>query len=159
MAPLPNRPPLTWRFVFQEPEPQVQQILPGPNVWLEGTYRNAFTLLYGYHPDIISGLARDLKLGDKPIGEERLYELLANLKVVKPIDKLSLGAMPTQDAIELAYFMATTQIEMERFQPGDKACGGPIDVMVLKTAPAREILWLPGKQVHHPGTRYTGEKR
>jgi len=72
------------------------------------------------------------------------------VKVLRPIDKLSLGSMPIQDAIDLAVFMATTQVQMDRFLPGTPACGGPIDVMVLRTAPYAEILSFPGKVLHHP---------
>ena len=74
-------------------------------------------------------------------------------KILRPIEKINTSVMPVQDAIELAYFLASAQVQMDRFLPGDKACGGPIDVMVLKTAPSNEILWHPGKQVHHPALR------
>ena len=80
----------------------------------------------------------------------QLADAWQNIKVLKSIDKLSLGSMPIQDAIDLAVFIATTQVQMERFLPGEPLCGGPIDVMVLSTAPTREILSFPGKELHHP---------
>ena len=75
---------------------------------------------------------------------------MENLKVLRPVDKLSLWSMPIQDAVELAVFLAKVQVEMDRFLPGTPACGGPIDVMVLRMVPNRDILIFPGKTLHHP---------
>ncbi|MGN6109652.1 MAG: hypothetical protein ACTHU0_31380 [Kofleriaceae bacterium] len=78
---------------------------------------------------------------------------MADLKLLRPIDKLNLWTMPLQDAIDLAVFLAHTQIEMDRFLPGLPACGGPIDVLVLRVVPDPEILSYPGKLLHHPHQR------
>lgn len=72
------------------------------------------------------------------------------MKVLRPIDKLNLWAMPVQDAIDMAVFLATVQVEMDRFLPGTPACGGPIDVVVLQMAPRAGIVTYPGKRPHHP---------
>jgi len=70
--------------------------------------------------------------------------------VLRPLDKLSLWSIPIQDAIDLAVFLAKVQVEMDRFLPGQPACGGPIDVMILRTVPDRVILSFPGKTLRHP---------
>lgn len=82
-----------------------------------------------------------------------MRQAVLHLPVLRPITKLNLWAIPIQDAIDLAVFLATVQEEMERFLPGSPVCGGPIDVMVLKMAPAPEIVSFPGKRLHHPGIR------
>lgn len=87
------------------------------------------------------------------IDNDRFNEALRNLKVLRPVDKLSLWSMPLQDAIDLAVFLATVQEEMDRFLPGTPACGGPIDVMVLKLVPEHAIVTFPGKTLHHPMNR------
>ena len=84
------------------------------------------------------------------MGPEALYGVIQSRKVLSPIDKLAVSVMPPQDAVDLAVFLATVQIQMERFLPGEPYCGGPIDVMVLQTAPAAKIIWLPGKLLRHP---------
>ena len=89
-------------------------------------------------------------VGGQPIGEEAINDVLTNASILKPRDQLSIAVMPVQDAMDLAVFLASVQIQMERFLPGDSLCGGPIDVMVLKTAPVQEILWFPGKDLKHP---------
>jgi hypothetical protein len=148
LAPTTTRSPQMWRIDLLKEEPSVSLIrIP---VYLEGTYDSAMSLLYGYHGDVMDALAKELKIGEQTIGEEAIYDLLRSNKVLSPIDKLAVGVMPVQDAVELACFLATVQIQMERFLPGDPYCGGPLDVMVLKTAPSAEIVWLPGKLLHHP---------
>src|SRR5262249_46463976 len=139
-----------WHLLFGEEEPTVAEIK--TSVYLEGSYDGAYSLLYGYRSDVMDALARDLRVDDKPVGEEAVYKSLAGAKVLRPIDKINTRVMPVQDAIDLAVFLATTQVQMERFLPGEALCGGPIDVMVLKSAPRQEILWLPGKEVRHPIT-------
>lgn len=65
--------------------------------------------------------------------------------------------MPIQDAMDLAYFLADVQIEMDRFLPGAPVCGGPIDLMVLQGLPYRDIKAFPGKSLEHPKrTRFKG---
>jgi hypothetical protein len=66
------------------------------------------------------------------ITKEARLEAFSKMKVFRPIDKLNLWAMPVQDAIDMAVFLATVQVEMDRFLPGTPACGGPIDVMGLR---------------------------
>lgn len=142
--------PMAWRILLHGEKPEVLQILQTPLLWLEGSYVNAWSLLYGFHPEVISAIGRELKVAGQAIGEDVIYQALQQLTALRPVDQLSLGVMPIQDAIELAVFLATTQVQMERFLPGNPRCGGPIDVVVLKTAPNKDILWFPGKQLRHP---------
>ncbi len=148
VAPGYTKEPLTWHLLFRGEEAEVTLIQ--TRVYLEGSYDGAFSLLYGHRSDVMDDLARALKVGDQQVGEEAIYQALQSSKVIRPIDKLALRVMPVQDAVDLAVFLATTQVQMERFLPGEPYCGGPIDVMVLKSSPKREILWLPGKKLHHP---------
>lgn len=90
------------------------------------------------------------------VGElnHRLYFAGSYRQVLSlPLDQIDPQVMPIQDAMDLAYFLATTEIEMERFLPGEAACGGPVDVMVLRCSPTPEILWHPGKSLRHPADR------
>jgi hypothetical protein len=150
LAPFDRSAPRVWHFLFGDEEPTVTEIK--TPIYLEGSYDGAYSLLYGYRGDVMNALAQDLKVGDSPIGEEAVYKSLAGPKVLRPIDKIATPVMPLQDAIDLAVFLATAQVQMERFLPGEALCGGPIDVMVWKSAPRPEILWLPGKEVRHPVT-------
>jgi hypothetical protein len=72
---------------------------------------------------------------------------------------VNLETMPLQDAIDFAVFLADVQIEMDRFLPGSPACGGPIDVRVLRMVPTPEIIAFPGKALHHPRNRGTVSRR
>lgn len=148
VAPAYTNSPSAWRVLFKGEEPAIVKVT--APVYLQGSYDGAFSLLYGYRSDVIEELGRELKVGDHVVGEEAIYTALRSTKVLRPIDKLSVSAMPIQDAVDLAVFLATAQVEMERFLPGEPACGGPIDVMVLKTSPKQEIVWLPGKLLRHP---------
>ncbi len=58
--------------------------------------------------------------------------------------------MPTQDAMDLAVFLCNVQVQMDRILPGEAACGGPIDLMVLQLAPEPAIVPFYGKVLHHP---------
>jgi len=137
--------PRIWRIDLEGPGSQQSELLNDPGIYLEGSYNETFGLLYGYEPTVLSGLTDQLG-----IEKDVFRQALQNLNVLRPIDKLSLWSMPLQDAIELAVFLATVQIQMDRFLPGTPACGGPIDVMVLQTVPTRAIISLPGKKLHHP---------
>jgi hypothetical protein len=143
--------PMVWRLVFTTEHATIERILQTPNIYLEGSSAEAFSLLYGHSIDVANALGAALIVNGQAVGEDAIYQALRQIKILKPIDKLSLDFMPIQDAIDLATFIANTQVQMERFLPGEPFCGGPIDIMVLKTALAREILWLPGKTIHHPG--------
>lgn len=79
-----------------------------------------------------------------------MTEAIENSRELRPTEKLSLWSMPVQDAIDMAVFLATVQVHMDRFLPGTPACGGPIDAMVLQMAPEPGILTYPGKVLHHP---------
>jgi len=144
--------PIVWRIAYRGLNFTVEKV--ENRVFLEGSYRNAFTLLYGYDFSLVQALGQELKVGDQAIGAQALDEAIGKLKVLKPIEQLNVNVMPLQDAMDLAFFLATTQVQMERFLPGEALCGGPIDFMVLKTAPVPEILWHPGKTLHHPGGRW-----
>lgn len=124
------------------------EILQQPGIWLEGSYDEVFSLLYGFHPAVSTRISRSLGLD-----ASALRDALTDPGTLRPIDQLNLWTMPLQDAIDLAVFLASVQIEMDRFLPGSPACGGPIDVMVLRMVPAPEILSLPGKTLHHPQIR------
>src|SRR5262249_25721640 len=131
LAPINSRAPRIWHLIFSGEQPSVDEIK--ASVYLEGSYGAAYSLLYGYSGEVMSALGRELKVDDKPVGEDAVFATLKGAKVLRPIDKLHAGVMPIQDAIDLAVFLATTQVQMERFLPGEPVCGGPIDVMVLKT--------------------------
>jgi len=137
--------PRIWRIDLEGSGAQHSEILTDPGIYLEGSYNETFGLLYGYEWSVLASLMKELG-----IENDKLSQALQNLKVPRPIEKLSLWSMPLQDAIELAIFLATVQIQMDRFLPGTPACGGPIDVMVLQTVPTRAILSFPGKKLHHP---------
>ena len=137
--------PRVWRVDLDGPDAQTSEILPEPGIWLDGSYDEVFGLLYGYEPSVLAGIGQQIGVDVK-----RFQEAAAALRVLRPIDKLNLWAMPVQDAIDLAVFLATVQVQMDRFLPGTPACGGPIDVMVLQTAPEPSIVPYPGKVVHHP---------
>jgi len=134
-----------WRVELEGEGSKVSEILAEPGIKLEGAYDEVFCLLYGIHFDVLNGLC--LELG---IAKEDMWKAMRSLKVLRPYDKLNLWAMPVQDAIDMAVFLAMVQVEMDRFLPGTPACGGPIDVMVLQMAPQPGIVSYPGKTVHHP---------
>ena len=145
-APLPKvNLPRVWKADLEGETPTVSRILAEPGIKLEGTYAEVFSLLYGYHFDVLGGFCTELN-----ITKEARLEAFSKMKVLRPIDKLNLWAMPVQDAIDMAVFLATVQVEMDRFLPGTPACGGPIDVMVLQMAPRAGIVTYPGKRPHHP---------
>src|SRR5262245_17473979 len=95
--------PRVWHLLFGEEEPTVAEIK--TSVYLEGSYDGAYSLLYGYRSDVMDALARDLRVDDKPVGEEAVYKSLAGAKVLRPIDKINTRVMPVQDAIDLAVFL------------------------------------------------------
>jgi hypothetical protein len=150
-APAYSKEPIIWHLAFLADKVQVNRIR--NRVYLDGSYDGAYALLYGYRSDVIDDLAGALKIGEQAVGADAVYDALNGTKVIRPIDKLSLPVMPLQDAVDLAVFLATTQVQIERFLPGEPYCGGPIDVMILKSAPKREIIWLPGKTLRHPVVR------
>lgn len=135
-----------WRAELMGADATVSEVLKEPYIRLEGSYGSAFSLLYGYEPEVLDGLRMELKLTP-----EQMAAAMGGLKVLRPVEKLNLWAMPAQDAIELAVFLAHLQIQMERFLPGNPLCGGPVDVMLLQTAPDPGIVAFPGKVLHHPG--------
>jgi len=137
--------PRIWEVDLRGAGSKISEILQDPGIRLEGSYNEAFGLLYGYEWTVLMGLMKELG-----IDKDKFGEAMRNLKVLRPVDKLSLSSMPLQDAIDLAVFLATVQVQMDRFLPGTPACGGPIDVMVLRTVPERAILCFPGKKLHHP---------
>ncbi len=142
-----QRRPRVWRVDLAGADFSVDEILTGPLVQLEGAYDDVFSLLYGFRPELIDGIFGKLGL-DPGKGPETVGEI--RNKLPAPVDKLNLAAMPTQDAMDLAYFLASVQVQMDRFLPGTPACGGPIDVLVLQMAPEPGIVNYPGKKVHHP---------
>lgn len=134
-----------WRLELEGDSVECQEILGDPGIRLEGSYREVFSLLYGYDNELMVSLRKGLR--SKP---ERFGKAMRNLKVLKPIEKINLTVMPVQDAINLAVFLCEVQVQMDRFLPGEAACGGPIDVLVLQTAPVPGIIAYPGKATKHP---------
>lgn len=126
---------------------QVSEILVHPGIHLEGSYRDVFSLLYGIDASKASEVTRELG-----IDESKFIETWTGSKLLSPINRLNLWAMPTQDAMDLAQFLAGVQVQMDRFLPGEAACGGPIDLMVLELFPRRSIREFLGKTLHHPGS-------
>ncbi len=137
--------PRVWRIRLDEPDSKVSEILTEPGIRLEGSYDEVYGLLFGYEPTVLKGICDELG-----VSPERLADAITNLKVLRPFDKLNLWAIPIQDAIDMAVFLANVQVQMDRFLPGTPACGGPIDVMVLQMAPQPGILAYFGKTLHHP---------
>jgi hypothetical protein len=137
--------PRVWRVRLEGAASEISEILTEPGIRLEGAYDEVFGLLYGYEFNVLRGICEQLG-----VGPEGLADAIKTLKVLRPIDKLNLWAMPVQDAIDMAVFLANVQVEMDRFLPGTPACGGPIDVMVLTMAPVPGILSHPGKVLRHP---------
>lgn len=137
--------PRVWRVNLNGENSETSEILKQPEIRLEGSYNEVFSLLYGFEPEVLTGVA-----DEAGVEKDLIWGALGKLKVLRPIDKLSLQSMPIQDAADLAVFLATVQVEMDRFLPGNPACGGPIDVMVLQMAPKPRILSYPGKVLHHP---------
>lgn len=113
----------------------MSEVLIEPGIRLEGSYAEVFTLLYAFNPEIMDEIRQQLGVDDA-----RFKEAQQARRVLTPIEKLSLWGMPIQDAVDLAVFLASVQVEMDRFLPGTPACGGPIDVMVLQMAPEPGIV-------------------
>ncbi len=140
--------PRLWAVDLSGERYQHREVLRQPGIWLDGTHDEVFSLLYGFHP------VTAVEISNSPgIDADALRDALVDPKILRPIDQLNLKSMPLQDAIDFAVFLVDVQIEMDRFMPGSPACGGPIDVMVLRMVPTPEILTLPGKALHHPRNR------
>lgn len=144
--------PRVWRIVLEGKGASIEEILSQPAIRLEGSYAEAYSLLYGFHPDVLGRIAGQLGFAPPQV----LQAAFQPQGWLRPIDKLSFWAMPLQDAIDMAVFIATVQVEMDRFLPGTPACGGPIDVMVLRTAPEPGIVAYLGKEIHHPRASAVG---
>jgi hypothetical protein len=140
--------PRVWRIKLDGPGFEVEEILKEPGIRLEGSYDEIFALLYGFDWSVMKGILSTLGLQ-----EAQFVEALKAVRVLRPIDKINFWAMPTQEAMDLAVFLAVAQCEMDRFLPGTPACGQPIDVMVLQTTPHAAIHAYPGKVLHHPAKR------
>lgn len=126
--------------------PRVNEILQLSGVYFAGSYKEVFTLLYGYNSETTQEIAAALE-----IPEVSINAALQD-KFFPPIRKLNVLVMPLQDAIELANFLAKVQIQMERFLPGAARCGGPIDIAIVRGLPKHEVIWYPGKEIRHPGS-------
>jgi hypothetical protein len=106
------------------------------------------SLLYGINWNLYEDIKKQCG-----IDNEKGFETLRKSKVLMPKDKPNFYTMPTQDAIDLAVFLADVQVQMDRFLPGTAVCGGPIDVILLQMTPAPSITAYFGKAVHHPRSR------
>ncbi|WNZ59924.1 hypothetical protein QEG98_28380 [Myxococcus sp. MxC21-1] len=136
--------PRVWRLDFTH-QGTHQEILPIPGVWLEGSSRQAFNLLYGIDPPVIESIKNELE-----VDEAEWNGIFEKTLIARPVSQINFWTMPLQDAIDFAVLLARTQIEMERFLPGPAVCGGPIDVMVMEMAPTPMIRSFPGKTIRHP---------
>ena len=138
--------PRLWHLDFSKGDPVIQELfLTGPGVFLEGSTQQTLSLLYGFDTRLRMSLQHTL-----PASPPGVEEAFSRFSPDSPINKINFWAMPIQDAIELAVFLAQVQIQMERFLPGPPTCGGPIDVMVMEMSPEPRIRSFPGKQLHHP---------
>lgn len=144
--------PRVWRIDLEGAGSETEEILTNPGLWLEGSYEEAYTLLYGFNTRILRRIGE--QVGVEP---QRMWDAAFHPQGwLRPIDRINFWAMPLQDAVDLAVFLATVQVQMDRFLPGTPACGGPIDVMVLRMAPQPQIVVQPGKTLHHPQTTWLG---
>lgn len=134
--------PRLWRICFDEDRCEADPIENG--IFLDGSYMNAFRLLYGYSPQLIEHIVNETHV------TETTMRAAIDSFIPKPINQINVLSMPIQDAMDLAHFLARVQIEMERFLPGAPLCGGPVDLMVLQGAPFRDIKEFPGKSLQHP---------
>ncbi|TCX49160.1 MULTISPECIES: hypothetical protein [unclassified Dehalobacter] len=132
-----------WHITFQSNTPTVMEILKTPTVFLAGAADNALTLLYNYSFGSVNEVAATLEMESKQMNE-------AFNNLVSPINKINFSAMPIQDAMDMAAFLAKVQIQMDRFLPGIGSCGGPIDIAVVHGLPRNEVRWFPGKELHYP---------
>jgi hypothetical protein len=112
-----------------------EEILKSPGVRLEGSYGEVYSLLYGMDWNILSDVLRILGVKGTDF-----FDAVKKSSVVRAVDKINFDSMPTQDAINLASFLANVQIQMDRFLPGEAACGGAVDVMVLELVPEPSII-------------------
>lgn len=133
-----------WEGSFKSPVYSFKEKLLYPGIELDGSYREVNNLLYGIDWQNLEQVHKFLG-----VTEEKLIEAIKNSKMARPADKINFWTMPTQDAIELAVFLAKVQIQMDRFLPGEAACGGAIDVMVLQLTPRPQILSYL-KELHYP---------
>jgi hypothetical protein len=130
--------------VFAAPNYVFEERLEYPGIALDGSYREVRNLLYGVDWQIVRGVLKALNVTD-----DAFLEALRQSKIARPVDKINFWTMPTQDAIELAVFVAKVQIQMDRFLPEEAACGGPVDVMVLELTPVPSIIEYI-KVLHYP---------
>jgi hypothetical protein len=137
-----------WSVGLEGEASSITEVLTDPGVRLDGSYVEVFSLLNGFDPHIMREVGRQLGAD-----EARVLEALRNAPVLRPADQINFYAMPLQDAMDLAVFLASVQIQMDRFTPGTPACGGPIDLMVLQSVPDPRIDFYPGKTLHHPNSR------
>lgn len=135
-----------WKGSFDHPKYEFKPFIPYPSLDTDGSYTEVDSLLYGVNWDFWADVR---KQWGKTADEGK--EALKNLKILMPVHRFNFYSMPTQDAVDLAVFLAEVQIKMDRFMPGTAVCGGPIDVMVLHLSPEPSIVPYFGKTIHHPG--------
>jgi hypothetical protein len=148
LAPAVGFAPRSWHVSFNGDSSEKTPILKQPGVHFEGSFLDVFGVMYGWRSDFCRHLGKELG-----VPYEQLRETLAKGEFLRPLDRMNFLAMPLQDAVDLAVFLATVQIEMDRFLPGHAACGGAIDVMVLRATPEPGILSMFGNKLTHPVLR------
>lgn len=82
-------------------------------------------LIMGYSPALLGLLQAQLG-----VPAAQVSEVMARIQPQIQFP-LVLPAMPLQDAIELARFMAELTVEFSRFKPGAPTVGGPIEVAAI----------------------------
>lgn len=70
-------------------------------------------------------LAQELKIGKDQI--RKAFEAIKG----KTTYAFAQGAMPMQDAIDLAAFLVEYTIQVSRFSPGAPTVGGPVEVAAI----------------------------
>ena len=142
-----TRTPRIWEATVTKDSYVLGSTVPDAGFYLFGESRHAAALLHGYDAEFL-----------RRIGAVTNGKLLAAANAARlPMARIVFSSMQPQDAIDLAVFLATVQIEMERFQGGGP-CGGEVDVMLLRSPPHKPILFLPGKGLRHPYSRSVGSR-
>lgn len=81
-------------------------------------------LCLGFSGSVINKIQTDLELDDDATKNLIQIALGATIPLVIP-------SMPLQDAIDLARFLVDLTINYQRFLPGDKTVGGPVEVATM----------------------------
>lgn len=78
----------------------------------------------------ISALAPEVLKSELSLDDERIKDLMQTM-VPRLQAPLISPAMPLQDAIDLAEFLADVAVQWSRFMPGAQSVGGPVEVAAI----------------------------